>query len=381
LNNKKSIFAKKILMIKRKIIFPLLLNLTFWIIILYIFINYSFLRPFCIQNPYKEILNVVFILIFVYFNYYVLIPQLFLKGKNLLFFIFAIISIFLTAAAEFYLVEYDIKLCCQYISSEKEYHAYLGEIFILLSARDTFFLVLFFLFKIYRNVEESLIIKQKIFANEMKQIVVSISANEEIILAIKDITYIESQKNKTFIHLINGKIYSQYSSLVDMEEILPNELRLRINRSTIIMFKYIISFTDELVCIKTDLEGAMKTFRITERERENSLKELTNYFIKNQLLHKEIKKQKKEEKEKNTIIFGVKKDYFCGVNEKTVPLLEEIFNKPGQNANELTEKFPSLSKRTVENRLKELKEAGKIEYKGASKNGGYYPITEKEQPQ
>jgi len=289
-------------MIKRKIIFPLLLNLTFWIIILYIFINYSFLRPFCIQNPYKEILNVVFILIFVYFNYYVLIPQLFLKGKNLLFFIFAIISIFLTAAAEFYLVEYDIKLCCQYISSEKEYHAYLGEIFILLSARDTFFLVLFFLFKIYRNVEESLIIKQKIFANEMKQIVVSISANEEIILAIKDITYIESQKNKTFIHLINGKIYSQYSSLVDMEEILPNELRLRINRSTIIMFKYIISFTDELVCIKTDLEGAMKTFRITERERENSLKELTNYFIKNQLLHKEIKKQKKEEKEKNTII-------------------------------------------------------------------------------
>ena len=110
---------------------------------------------------------------------------------------------------EFYLVEYDIKLCCQYISSEKEYHAYLGEIFILLSARDTFFLVLFFLFKIYRNVEESLIIKQKIFANEMKQIVVSISANEEIILAIKYITYIESQKNKTFIHLINGKIYSQ----------------------------------------------------------------------------------------------------------------------------------------------------------------------------
>jgi DNA-binding LytR/AlgR family response regulator len=137
-------------------------------------------------------------------------------------------------------------LCCQYISSEKEYHAYLGEIFILLSARDTFFLVLFFLFKIYRNVEESLIIKQKIFANEMKQIVVSISANEEIILAIKNITYIESQKNKTFIHLINGKIYSQYSSLVDMEEILPNELRLRINRSTIIMFKYIISFTERI---------------------------------------------------------------------------------------------------------------------------------------
>lgn len=368
-------------MIKRKILFPFLLNLTFWIVIVYIFLNYSFLRPFCIQNPYKEILTVFFILIFVYFNYYILIPQLFLKGKSLLFFIFAITSIFLTATAELLLVEHDISLCCQYLISEKDYNAYLRESFILLSARDTFFFVLFFLFKIYRNVEESLIIKQKIFANEMKQIVVSISASEEIILAIKDITYIESQKNKTFIHLINGKYYSQYSSLVDMEEILPNELRLRVNRSTIIMCKYIISFTDEMVCIKTDTDGGMKTFRITERERRSSLKELTNYFIKNQLLHQEIKKQKKEEKEKNTIICGVKKDDFFGVTEKNIPLLEEIFKKPGQNANELTEKFPSLSKRTIENRLKELRGSGKIEYKGASKNGGYYPITEKEQPQ
>lgn len=364
---------------KRKIIFSFLLNLTFWIIILYIFINYSFLRPFCIQNSYKEILTVLFILIFVYFNYYILIPQLFLKGKSLLFFIFAIISIFLTAISELLLVEHDINLCCQYLISEKDYNAYLREIFILLSARDTFFLVLFFLFKIYRNVEESLIIKQKIFANEMKQIVVSISASEEIILAIKDITYIEIQKNKTFIHLINGKCYSQYSSLVDMEEILPNELWLRINRSTIIMSKYVISFMDEMVSIKTDTEGGIKTFRISERERGNALKELTNYFIKNQLLNQDLKKQKKEEKEKNTIICGVKKDDFCGVNEKTVPLLEEIFKKPGQNANELTEKFPSMSKRTIETRLKELKKLGIIEYKGASKTGGYYPVTEKEE--
>ncbi len=72
----------------------------------------------------------------------------------------------------------------------------------------------------------------------------------------------------------------------------------------------------------------MKTFRITERERENSLKELTNYFIKINYFIKRLKNKKKRKKKKNTIIFGVKKDYFCGVNEKTVPLLEEIFINP-----------------------------------------------------
>lgn len=56
-----------------------------------------------------------------------------------------------------------------------------------------------------------------------------------------------------------------------------------------------------------------------------------------------------------------------GVNE----LLKFIKQNPGKNTKEIKEEL-GLPQRTVERRLKILKEQEKIEFRGAPKTGGYY---------
>ena len=54
-------------------------------------------------------------------------------------------------------------------------------------------------------------------------------------------------------------------------------------------------------------------------------------------------------------------------------LMEFLFKNPGKRATEISE-IMKTPLRTVERRLKQLKEAKKIKYIGSKKTGGYYII-------
>ena len=55
-----------------------------------------------------------------------------------------------------------------------------------------------------------------------------------------------------------------------------------------------------------------------------------------------------------------------------IAIFQFIQANPGIRAGMIAEKL-SVSRRTVERYLKELKQTGKIEFRGAPRNGGYYP--------
>lgn len=68
---------------------------------------------------------------------------------------------------------------------------------------------------------------------------------------------------------------------------------------------------------------------------------------------------------------GVKRKVDEGVNEGVKMLLSVIRSTPGRRANELAALI-GKSVQSVERYVKALKDAGKIEFRGAPKNGGYY---------
>lgn len=68
---------------------------------------------------------------------------------------------------------------------------------------------------------------------------------------------------------------------------------------------------------------------------------------------------------------GVNVGVSGGVNVGVNGLLAYIQSHPGQRAGEMAVAF-KLTKRTIERWLKQLKENGKIEFRGAAKTGGYY---------
>jgi Fic family protein len=62
-----------------------------------------------------------------------------------------------------------------------------------------------------------------------------------------------------------------------------------------------------------------------------------------------------------------------GVNSIDKQLLEMIIKRPGMNTPKLANSI-GISLRTTQRYLKTLSEAGKVEYRGAPKNGGYYLV-------
>ncbi len=64
-----------------------------------------------------------------------------------------------------------------------------------------------------------------------------------------------------------------------------------------------------------------------------------------------------------------------GVNDGVNSLLELIIQEPGLNVRMLAEKT-GKSRPTIERRIRILKNEGKVEFRGAPKNGGYYLVSD-----
>ena len=71
--------------------------------------------------------------------------------------------------------------------------------------------------------------------------------------------------------------------------------------------------------------------------------------------------------------FAQREGLNVGVNVGVNELLAYVESHPGQRAGEMAVAF-KLTQRTIERRLKQLKEKGLIEFRGAPKTGGYYRI-------
>lgn len=70
---------------------------------------------------------------------------------------------------------------------------------------------------------------------------------------------------------------------------------------------------------------------------------------------------------------GVNVGVNAGVNVGVNSLLQHIKDNPGQRAGEMSFAF-SVTRRTIERWLKQLKDQGQIEFRGAPKTGGYFSL-------
>ena len=91
---------------KNKIVIEVVLNIIFWVLTFQLFVNNSFLR-YHSMNILDEYFSIMFIIVIIYFNYFILIPHLF-KKKIILYFSLVFISIFFITIFEYLLIVDDV---------------------------------------------------------------------------------------------------------------------------------------------------------------------------------------------------------------------------------------------------------------------------------
>lgn len=361
--------------IKRPEVVQIFLHLCFIVGVIFFFRYNSLLRPATLGALYKEYISALFMLIMIYVNYFYIIPHYFLKRDYLVFLLLSLVSILLASFLEMTLVTPYIKASLPSSFNEQDIRISIIMHFLFISGRNTAFFLFFFMLKVLEN-EIQCREKEQITLAQSKGYI-SVPTRDSIkYISLSEIFYIIHEKNYCYIHTQNGNNYSKYISLMKMDGYLPENLFIRINRNIIINKNNIVSCTKEEVTIYSDYSGEEKIFSLSEKYVPDMKEKIASAGGLNHL-YGGLNSQD-----------GGLKDRFGGLNESIdmanlekfmdniahdedlLNLCRIIAKDPSVTTKSLSEQL-HIPLRTIERKIKYLKDNGVLQHNGAKKNGGY----------
>ncbi len=134
---------------KRKNIIEISIHIIFWLITLYFFVNNSYLRMRSL-NEMEEYLTFFFVPLIVYINQFFLIPKFFIRQRFILYFSILAALLISMSYFEFLIIKDDIIKCLTSPDIELFYSCFRWSFFGIL-IRDTVFIGIFTMIKIYRD--------------------------------------------------------------------------------------------------------------------------------------------------------------------------------------------------------------------------------------
>ena len=360
----------------KKIIVRTVLNVFFIIGLLYFFRNNSILRPIAKGAYYKEYLSALFLLSMIYFNYLILTPKFFQKRRYFLFFILALAGVLISSGAEMRLVFPNIKNCFPNSLDDPQTKLYFLDVFQLIGLRNTGFFLFFFVLRIFEHERETLEKERIALAKNKGFICVPNGKDNMKTISISNISYILHERNYTYIHTIDGSRYCKYCSLSSMEELLPENLFLRVSRNTIISINIITRFTDDSVTILYGNPAQEISFTLSEKYVPNMREKIAATVGLNLSADGLNSKNDGLKGRSGGINEGINKanleEFMDSIahNEDLLILCQIIAKDPSVTMKSLSDQL-GVSLKTVERRIKILKDKGILQHSGAKKNGEY----------
>ena len=253
--------------------------------------------------------------------------------------------------------------------SSSEMNSYLLLYLFVVFLRNGSFYLFFTVLRLYQQSKKNRITDRETALKDTGTVIMMPIRGKQIALNIKQISYFSHKKNISFVHRVKGQAIAIYSTLANVQDYL-GAYCLRINKENVITFSNIVNYNKERVIVKggsdrnisllyakKDVPHILQTLRLKapDLEEKNATSTLKNDTFGG------VSNRKDDE---NNSIGGVKNQ-----------ILEEIKKKEGMHVWQLAEIFEGrVSQRTIERRLKKLKEEGVIEFRGSDKNGGYHMV-------
>lgn len=319
-----------------KRIYAIGLHLLFWTAVCSFFCVVSFLRPMSFHY-WKEVFSALLVAGMVYVNYFVLVPEFLLKKRHILFWSVAFALVVGTVAVELLLVNSDMRRRCYYLDPTQMRIQYITSCF-LLFLRNVSFFIFFLMVKLYRINAILLKNVEKLIIQEVYKLVVISQKNKPILIEFKDIAYFTCNDDRLFITMKNGKQIECYGTLSEIEELIPSEHWIRVNRQTLVMRDSIMHYNSFALCVNVNgQEQNIQYYSTKPFEVLQTLKEWdpSIYLSEDSL--------------------GIKSDEDCDIflSGELKQLLEFLEKNPEASAKEVSEAF-HWSLRTSYRRMAEL---------------------------
>ncbi|MCL2313559.1 MAG: LytTR family transcriptional regulator DNA-binding domain-containing protein [Firmicutes bacterium] len=356
----------------RKKIFITGAHVLFCLLFVGWFYTNSFIRPYAIFYPYKEIISALLVLFIIYLNYLILIPYFIRRSYYKGYIFLSLLLLVVLSIAELQLVKNDILGCIELSSNGllSEKRIYLLSILLMLVLRNSGFYLFFTILRLYELTKANALIEKKEALNQDGLILLLPLQGKPISINIKYVSYFSHERNQTFIHGISSEAASIYFTLNNIQEYLGDNC-LRVNKENIITFTNIISYNKDEVVVKNGKGNKQRSLTYYKKDAQNILsvlrKKVPDLEEKNAINSQKMQDGGIKEDEKNDI---------GGINAL---ILDEIRNDPCISVVTLAQKLKGKSSlRTIERKLEELKKSGYIKFEGSKKTGGYYFVERKD---
>lgn len=353
---------------RKKFIVRFIIHVLFVLGLLLFFRYNSVLRPAAMSAPNKEFVAALILLLMLYTNYLLIIPRFFFKRKFVIFLVLSLTSVFLATFFEMFLVLPHIKYCYSNtngltINSLIILHSF------LVGGRNMAFLLFFFVLRIFENEKHTLKKERIALAKNKGFICVPNGKYNMKTISISDISHILHEKNYTYIHTIDGSRYCKYCSLSNIAELLPENLFFRINRNAIIPLNRITGYSQNSVTMLYGNPAQEMTFPLSENYVPN-IKEILATF--GGLNRSGDGLNNLSDGLNNRVDMNNLEEFLTKIenNEELLTLCRIIAKEPSVTMKNLSDQL-QVSPKTVERRLKILKDKGILKHCGAKKNGAY----------
>ena len=323
-----------------KLIF-FIVHFVFWSIASYLFLNNSFLRPY--SSISLESVVLFSIMCSFYLSYFVLVPKLLMRGKLLIFFIISILIIILSSAIEMWIVESSIARCYINNMDIQTYKYVLRWVYIFLSVRDACFILFADVVKLCEMQAIQLQQNKKTTLQATHHLLINLPDRTTLAQDIHQIVCLKYKDRKTTIFRIHGEPITTYNSLASIEEDLPTDLFIRINRNTVVAYSHIVSYDLHTVTLRID----------------KTLEKILIMPAKSEEIVAKLKEWNAQKHQSSGAPSSVSTPY---MEEKRALICEYIAQHPGCNSQEIGQQI-HLSERNAQRILQLLKNEGIVDCK------------------
>ncbi len=229
----------------------ILLHLLFWASFFYIFIVCNFFRPYPFYHPYKEWVLGFLIMAACYATYFWTVPRFYLNGYTKKFFLVSLAGCLLLTAFEMGFLWNDIMPFAKQRPDLRS--IYMLQMFVMILLRDGCLVGLFFILKTDQYYAAELHKINTKHIAESSLLTIAVQNNNTVQVPLKDIVYIRHQKNYSYYYLTDGRNLCQYISLSKIEENIPADTFVRINKNTLLNIQHIVQTNIQQHTITTTL--------------------------------------------------------------------------------------------------------------------------------
>lgn len=346
-------------------------HVVFWLCTVYMFCHYSYLRPMA-HHWQVEALHVFLLALMVYFHYFLLIPYILKRRLHGLYWILTLSIFSLLTIWELSVFSPQLNVIKSQVDPDT-YSKYLMGLICNVTLRNAGFWAFFFILKIYEELKFLSLKRETLLLKENHSVSFADNSGNTLMLHIEQMSHIQCDRNICVFYMKNGLKFKQYASLSQWEELLVPQWAIRVNRDTLVMFDAIVSFTDDALCVSSS-DQIIAFYKGDRRISvyEELLKRVPERMNMTCGRQENISLSLKNDAEKDE--FEEENETTCNaelVMDVEMKLIyKKIAEQPYLNAKALSE-ILDIPLRTVERKLKFLKEHNAIRYDGSARRGGY----------